>query len=548
LSANEFTALSKDGSVFPVMIWASPIVKDDKAVGVRGILVNITEHKQAENELKKAEEKYRLVVENANEMILIAQDGRLKFVNRKSEEVTGYSREELMSKPFFHFIYPDDRQMVLENYSRRLKGSVKWLQINAVKTMWENRPATLNFLTDITEQKKAEDSLRINQVQFFQAQKMEAIGRLTGGVAHDLNNILTVIIGYSEYLMSEPTNHERYLHYLNEIKSAGEKASSFIKRLLAFSRRQILQPRVANLNKIILEMKKMLAHLIGEDIELHLELESNLDNVEIDINQFEQVIMNLSVNARDAMPEGGRIIVKTRNCFLNEEHTLNGFPARRGHYVMFEMSDNGIGMSTKVKEHLFEPFFTTKEEGKGTGLGLSTVYGIVKQSNGYISVNSAQGAGTTFEIYFPRVLLPDQTEKEIRSSKYPAADGSETILLVEDDDNLRSMISYILRAFHYTVLEAKNGDQALSCIHKNDRHPIDLMITDVIMPGMNGRVLADRIRSLMPDLKVLYMSGYTDDAIVQHGILEEGIPFIQKPFSVNDFGVKIREVLTSSRR
>jgi CheY-like chemotaxis protein len=335
---------------------------------------------------------------------------------------------------------------------------------------------------------------------------------------------------------------------LNEIKSAGEKASSFIKRLLAFSRKQILQPKVVNLNRIVLELKKMLTHLIGEDIELRLDLDPGIDNVEIDVNQFEQIIMNLVVNARDAMPEGGRITVRTGNRPLNEEGLFYGFTAQRGDYVMLEMSDTGVGMSPDVKEHIFEPFFTTKEKGKGTGLGLSTVYGIVKQSGGCIAVDSEQGAGTSFRVYFPRVLREECGSESARAVDFTDICGSETILLVEDDDNVRSMISYILKSFRYTVLEAKNGEQALRLARDNHGRRADLMITDVIMPGMSGRVLADKIRSHSPGMRVLFMSGYTDDAIVQHGMLEDGIQFIQKPFLVNDFGVKIREVIASNPR
>jgi len=557
LGNKEYTVLRKDGSTFPAIIFASSILHNNKPEGIRGIVIDITERKKAEEDLRKSEKKYRLVVNNAKEIIVVAQDGFVKFANQKTMEFTGYSDKELKSKPFIEFIHPDDRAMVYDNYLKRLneedvpetysfrtidhKGEVKWLQISAIHTTWENKPATLNFLIDITEQKKAEKDLLEREKQLNQAQKMEAIGKLTGGVAHDFNNILTVIIGFSDYLLMHYKNDKHLILYINNIKEAGNRAASLTHQLLAFSRKQILQPKVVNLNTIISNIKKMVGRLIGEDIELIIYLDPSLENAKLDIHQIEQVIMNLAVNARDAMPKGGKLTIETKNVFLNEEYTKNHIPTKPGPYVMLTISDNGIGMDTETQDHIFEPFYTTKE-GKGIGLGLATVYGIVKQSDGYIWVYSGPSKGTTFKIYFPRDKTKvEAIEKEEVSPKNVS--GTETVLIVEDDDFVRSMIFTVLTSYGYTVLAAKNGEEALHLINKNPNQTIDLMVTDVVMPGLSGSDLAYILENKIPHMKTLYMSGYTDNTIVHHGILNNGIPFLQKPFNVNDVGKKVREIL-----
>jgi len=557
LGNKEYTVLRKDGSTFPAIIFASSILHNNKPEGIRGIVIDITERKKAEEDLRKSEKKYRLVVNNAKEIIVVAQDGFVKFANQKTMEFTGYSDKELKSKPFIEFIHPDDRAMVYDNYLKRLneedvpetysfrtidhKGEVKWLQISAIHTTWENKPATLNFLIDITEQKKAEKDLLEREKQLNQAQKMEAIGKLTGGVAHDFNNILTVIIGFSDYLLMHYKNDKHLILYINNIKEAGNRAASLTHQLLAFSRKQILQPKVVNLNTIISNIKKMVGRLIGEDIELIIYLDPSLENAKLDIHQIEQVIMNLAVNARDAMPKGGKLTIETKNVFLDEEYTKNHIPTKPGPYVMLTISDNGIGMDTETQDHIFEPFYTTKE-GKGIGLGLATVYGIVKQSDGYIWVYSGPSKGTTFKIYFPRDKTKvEAIEKEEVSPKNVS--GTETVLIVEDDDFVRSMIFTVLTSYGYTVLAAKNGEEALHLINKNPNQTIDLMVTDVVMPGLSGSDLAYILENKIPHMKTLYMSGYTDNTIVHHGILNNGIPFLQKPFNVNDVGKKVREIL-----
>jgi two-component system cell cycle sensor histidine kinase/response regulator CckA len=531
---------------------------ESKTVGVQAVIKDITERKEIEEALQESKEKYRCVVENAKEAIVVAQDGILKFVNPRTLEITGYSESELLSLSFIEFIHPDDRSMVLENYKKRLQGEkvpevysfrmvtkegkTRWLQISAVLISWDNRPASLNFLTDITEIKSAEEELKDKERQLLQVQKMEAIGRLAGGVAHDFNNLLTAIIGYTDILLLHPKLEQELKKYVEQIKNSSDRASSLIQQLLAFSRRQMMQAKTFDLNKLVANIDKMLRRLIGEDIELFTVFEKDLGLIKADPGQIEQVIMNLAVNARDAMPTGGKLIIETKNIKLDQayfENRVNGQPEL---YIMLCVTDTGIGMDEETKRHIFEPFFTTKEIGRGTGLGLSTVYGIVKQSGGYIWVYSEPDKGTTFKCYFPRVddaIL----EQESKQEKSLMQGGRETILLVEDEFIVRNLISNILKHYGYTVIESENGEKALEVRAQCSEQPVDMLITDVVMPGISGRVLADRLQSVYPEMKVLYISGYTDDAIVRHGVLDHGIPFLQKPFAPKDLAKKVREIL-----
>jgi CheY-like chemotaxis protein/two-component sensor histidine kinase len=365
---------------------------------------------------------------------------------------------------------------------------------------------------------------------------------LTGGIAHDFNNILTVVIGFSDILLSHIEEQDLRHSYVKTIKEAGERASSLINQLLAFSRKQILKPKVINVNSIVSQMKKMLRHLIGEDIELTTNLEQDLDNAKLDSSQIEQVIMNLCINAMDAMPHGGKLTIETANVYLNEEYSRNHVSLEPGHYVMLVVIDNGIGMNQEIQERMFEPFFTTKEDSKGTGLGLSTVYGIIKQSNGSIWTYSEPGKGTTFKIYVPSVRKEPEDEKDLPASQ-PSLQGTETVLLVEDEGFVRDVASSILKSFGYRVLTARCGEEALKIVNKMKNQSIDLMLTDVIMPGMSGTKLADKIKIKSPGIKIMFMSGYADEAIVHHGILDNEIPFIKKPFNMRDLGKQVREVL-----
>jgi PAS domain S-box-containing protein len=382
--------------------------------------------------------------------------------------------------------------------------------------------------------------------QLRQSQKMEAVGQLAGGIAHDFNNLLTAITGYSELSLRRLQAEDPLHRNIQEIKKAGERAASLTRQLLAFSRKQVLQPKVLALNSIISDVEKMLRRLIGEDIELRTVLEPQLGSVKADPGQIEQVLLNLAVNARDAMPHGGKLTIETGNVYLDWEYAAQHIAVKPGHYVMVAVSDTGCGMDEKTQARIFEPFFTTKEAGKGTGLGLSTVYGIVKQSGGNIWVYSEVGQGTTFKVYLPRV---DEGAEEYKRSAEPeeALQGTGVILLAEDEHMVRKLAREVLEMCGYKVLEAANGGDALLTCERH-KEPIDLLVTDVIMPEMGGRELSSRLGQLRPEMKVLYMSGYTDNAIVHQGVLDEEANFIQKPFSPQTLASKVREVLGETKR
>ncbi len=518
---------------------------------------DVNEHKLAELKLEESEEKYRLVVENSNEVILVVQNGWMKFLNQRTVETLGYSYEELISRPIGDLIYPEDRHEVLGYHQKKLKGErvppshvlrmvdregrIRWFEMNTVAITWEGRPATLNFLSDITEKKQAEKQMGELQSQFLQSQKMEAIGRLAGGVAHDFNNILTVIKGYCQLSLLDLGKDDPVRGNVEAILKSTERASDLTRQLLAFSRRQIMDMKVFDLNILLQDLNKMLRRVIGEDIELVTVLGDPLGNVRADPGQIEQVMLNLAVNARDAMPSGGKLYIETANIELGETHARSHVDIVPGHYVMLSVSDTGVGMPPEVKERIFEPFFTTKEKGKGTGLGLSTVYGIVKQSGGDILVHSELGKGTTFKIYLPQVEEPlDQMRETAVEEELPS--GNETILVVEDEEEVRKLSVKVLGRQGYDALEASNGGEAL-LICEQWREPIHLILIDVVMPQMSGPQLIDRLQKVRQGFKVLYMSGYSDDAIAHHGILKGGVSYIQKPFSADQLARKVREVL-----
>jgi two-component system cell cycle sensor histidine kinase/response regulator CckA len=388
------------------------------------------------------------------------------------------------------------------------------------------------FVRDVTEQRRLEG-------QLLQAQKMEAVGRLAGGVAHDFNNLLTVILSYGDLLLEDLPRDAPQRDDVAEIRQAAVAASALTRQLLAFSRQQVLEPRVLDVNAVVAGTEKLLTRLIGEDVRLTISLATTVGLVKVDPGQLEQIIMNLAVNARDAMPQGGRLTIETGDVEMDETY-VRGHPlAHAGHYVMLAVSDTGVGMDAETQARIFEPFFTTKEVGKGTGLGLATVYGIVKQSGGFIWVYSEPGHGTTFKVYLPRV---DEPVSPAAAAAPPAAGGAETVLVVEDVAAVRTVAREMLERRGYTVLEAPDGESALRLAGKH-RGEIHLLLTDVVMPGGSGRALADRLLALRPGMKVLYMSGYTDDAVVRHGILEAGIAYLQKPFAPDSLTRKVRAVL-----
>jgi signal transduction histidine kinase/CheY-like chemotaxis protein len=411
----------------------------------------------------------------------------------------------------------------------------KKILLEATAKMQQSRgsESRITALRDVTEKRALEN-------QFRQAQKMEAVGRLAGGVAHDFNNLLTVILSYTDMLIEGVAPKDPRAEDLDQIRKAGRAAAALTRQLLAFSRQQVIEPRLVDLNEIVSSADRLLRRLIGEDIELEANLGAGPFTVMIDPGQLEQVIMNLAVNARDAMPGGGKLTLETTAITMDGDYVRDHWPAHPGRFAMLAVSDTGCGMNEETRSRIFEPFFTTKPPGEGTGLGLATVYGIVKQSNGFIWVYSEPGEGATFKIYFPLVdRLAGQYVEKIESATIPT--GTETILLAEDSAPVRAAVRQILERFGYTVIEAPNGKVALSSAEREKS--IHLLLTDVVMPEMSGRQLAEQFAELRPDARILFMSGYTDDAIIRNGVLRPGTAYIQKPFSADLLARKVREAL-----
>jgi two-component system cell cycle sensor histidine kinase/response regulator CckA len=535
-----------------------PTLLDDGRIVM--VFSDITERKRAEDALKESEEKYRTILENIEDGYFeVDIAGNFTFFNDSLCRMLGYSREEMMGMNDRQYTDQENAKNLYQAFNKvyrtgeAIKGFV-WeviakdgtklfgeVSVSLIKDSKGHPTGFRGIARDITERKRAEEEKATLQEKLRQSQKMEAIGGLAGGIAHDFNNLLTVISGNCQLSLLELKEGDSLRENVEEIKAAADRATSLTRQLLAFSRRQVLNLKVLDLNAIIRDLEKMLRRVIGEDIELVTCFADDLGMVKMDPGWIEQVIMNLAVNARDAMPGGGKLIIKTANADLDDSCVRTHAMVKPGPYVKLCVNDTGTGMAPEVKERLFEPFFTTKEKGKGTGLGLSTVYGIVKQSGGEIWVYSEPGLGTTFNIYLPRVdESVDDTKMKVTREEIPR--GGETILLVEDEEDVRRLAVRILQRQGYMVLEASCGKEALA-LCKEHQGPIDLILTDVVMPEMSGRQLADQLTLLHPDVKVVYMSGYTDNAIIHHGVLEEGVNYIQKPFTVDGLMKKIREIL-----
>lgn len=493
------------------------------------------------------------LLESASQAIIsIDSVGKIVLSNRRTEEMFGYAREELLgarieillpeSRRATHgrqregyFARPHTRPMGIgmDLAGRRKDGTEFPVEVSLSYVETEHGFFAIAFVSDISQRKALEE-------QLLQAQKMEAVGRLAGGVAHDFNNMLTVISGYNRMILDELSPLDPLRGYAEEVLKAADRAGALTNQLLAFSRRQIIQPRVMNVNAVVGQTEKMLRRLLGEDIQLAFDLRAENGNIRADPNQIAQAIVNLAVNARDAMPTGGRISVETAAVDLDEHYVRTHLGVQPGEFVMIAMTDTGHGMDAATRLRIFEPFFTTKQQGKGTGLGLATVYGMVKQAGGDIWVYSEVGQGTTFKLYFPRV---QEAVSDVGSAgKEGQATAGETVLVVEDEHSVRELTVKMLKQLGYVVLAAASGAEALE-ISSSYAGRIAALITDVVMPQMSGRQVADQLVAARPDLKVLYLSGYTENTVIHHGVLDNGVDFLPKPFSRETLGRKVREIL-----
>jgi len=549
ISFNSIPLRSKEGKLIPVETKITMGVWEGQEA-LFCLCRDITRNKRSEVEINMLSHALRCVSEC---LIVFDTEGTIIFVNETFLRTYGHAKNELIGKSI-NIIHSEKNptdlldQIIPESIKNGWQGEVTdvrkdgqeftcYLKTTAVQDESGRPLVIIGVSHDLTERKQLEAQLR-------QSQKMEAIGQLAGGIAHDFNNLLTVIDGYVELLTTRMNENSTQNNWVNQIKRASERAGSLTRQLLAFSRRQILQPRLIDVNQLVKEMSILLKRLIGEDVELTSILSNDIGHIKADPSQIEQVLMNLVVNARDAMPEGGQLTIGTKQVYLDPEYAIHHSDVTPGNYVLLSVSDTGIGMSAEIQEHIFEPFFTTKEKGKGTGLGLATVYGIVKQSEGHIWVYSEIGRGTSFKIYLPCLESGKSEQAETEKEEFDIR-GSETILVVEDEFMVRELVCDTLRNYGYTVLEASNGKIARQ-VFEQALEKINLVLTDVIMPEMSGRKLIEILSSIHPGIKSLYMSGYTDEAILNHRVLEPGMAFIQKPFTPTALAKKVREVLIES--
>lgn len=554
--AQEYRFITPQGKVSWLFGTAGPLYgQQGDVLGYFGIISDITESKLAREALRASEELYRLITENANDLISLInmnQDMLRVYASPSYERVLGYDPAMLVQhKTVFDLIHSDDVSLIMAQFHElrttgtgqatyRLQhadGSWRWIETRATAIVRDGERFAVAVGRDITDRKRLE-------AQFFQAQKMESIGRLAGGIAHDFNNLLTAILGNAEMALDVlPPTHSAHGDVL-EIAKAAERAGGLTRQLLAFARKQILEPHVIDLRHLLSEMNSLLRRLIGEDIELATRNPSELWRIKGDPNQIEQVVVNLAVNARDAMPHGGKLLIETANIVLEADFARDHIGVIPGRYVLLAISDTGVGMDDETQRRAFEPFFTTKPQGRGTGLGLATCYGIVKQHGGNIWVYSEPGNGTSFKIYLPVVdELVEPAQATASATDLPR--GSETVLLVEDEPTVRTLAARILRNYGYDVIEAAHGRDALGWIECHTGQQIDLLLTDVVMPYMSGKAIAEVVQNHFPTLKVLYISGYTDQAIVHHGRLDPGIAFLHKPFTPAALVRKVRDVLGS---
>ncbi|MGH7197215.1 MAG: PAS domain S-box protein, partial [Candidatus Omnitrophota bacterium] len=542
----------KDGKELVFEAKAHLLRKRGKNAGMQVIFRDLTERKRAENALRESEERFRTLTLLAPVGIFLTDaQGDCLFVNQRWCDITGLTIEKAKGEGWAAVLHPEDHERVHREWStvskrekfaseyrfRRPDGKVTWVSDNVVPLLDEKgkKIGYLGTVADVTERRQMEDQLR-------QSQKMEAVGRLAGGIAHDFNNILTAITGYTELALKSDTSESVHAD-LEEVYKAAERASGLTRQLLSFSRRQTVDSRIIQPNELVRNMDKMLRRVIGEDVEFLIKMGKEVKPVKADPGQLEQVIVNLVVNARDALEKGGRVTLETSSASLDETSAFQHEAGGPGEYGLLTVKDTGHGMTDEVKKHLFEPFFTTKESGKGTGLGLATCYGIVKQAGGFIDVQSEPGKGTAVTVYLPVAAKGAEAGPEEKSADGVTPVGKEMVLLVDDESTVRSFAARILRQQGYSVLEASSGPEALEMLKLRDARDLRLLFTDVMMPKMNGTELAEKLKALRPGVKVLFASGFTDEPLVREGVGRWKKAFLAKPFSAEALARKVREVL-----
>jgi two-component system cell cycle sensor histidine kinase/response regulator CckA len=540
-------------------------VRDGRGTITGGVEVTleITDQYVEQQARQESEERFRQIAENIGEVVWMedAEHTKVLYVNPAYERVFGVTVESAYDdlRNWENLVHPDDRDVIqkllrsnssleegLEYRIRTRENTLRWIR-SRVFPIYDAGGTIYRYVgiaEDITRKKEAEKSLKESEERLLQSQKMEAVGRLAGGIAHDFNNLLTAILGYTEMIQLNVSPDETTGLYVQEIKKASERAARLTQQLLAFSRKQILEPKKIDLNRLIIDLQKMLPRLLGEDIHLQTKLGPEIGCIQADPGQIEQVILNLAVNARDAMPKGGELSIETSRVHASRERWLTKNDMNKGWWVRVRVGDTGHGMSQEVLKHIFEPFYTTKEKGKGTGLGLATVYGIVKQNGGQITVQSKRNRGTKFDIFFP-ILDGCGCAGAEYSFREESLQGQETVLVVEDEDAVRNLISQCLKEFGYTIFSAENGTEALNVCRENEAPPLHLLLTDVVMPDLSGVELARRIREIKPDIRTLFISGYTNDTVENHGVLRDGAYFLQKPFTPIELARMVRMVLSA---
>ncbi len=546
----EVKLVTKKGTIMDCLLTSSvQRAEDGSLTGYQGIIRNVTRRKRSEVVLRQEKEFSDAAIGSLPGLFYLFDDeGNLLRWNRNIEHISGFTSEEIATMNPLDFFEGEDRRLLRQAAEKVLTWGYSSVEADFVSRDGTHTPylftgklvtldgkrCVVGTAIDMVERRRLELQLR-------QSQKMEAVGQLAGGVAHDFNNVLTVILSNTELLLRGLGPEDPRREEVEDIRGAAQRAAALTRQLLAFSRKQVLKPRVMNLNDAVSNVEKMLGRLIGEDIELVTLLDADLWSTEADPGQIEQIIMNLAVNARDAMPEGGRLALETGNVVIDERFARSHYPIVPGDYTVLVVSDTGEGMDPETRSRIFEPFFTTKQMGHGTGLGLSTVYGIVKQSGGYIWAYSEPGQGTTFKLYFPRAE-GGLGQHERKSEGVEADSGHETVLLVEDEESVRTLARRILADEGYNVIEAEDAVAAIK-MSRTHRGPIDLLLTDLVMPELSGRELADRLERLRPDIRMLFMSGYTDHAVLRDGSIDLDGNFLQKPFTPESLVRKVREVL-----